>query len=87
MNRRNQLGRRGIEFQFVIHGLVLRLEADRGEYVTRPIAGRIANGANKTQRRLFRSVIDSEAASLAADFACLSARFSFRDFPDFFAMA
>ena len=48
---------------------------------------RIANDASETQRRLFRSVIDSEAASLAADLACLSSRFSFKDFPDFLVMA
>ena len=41
----------------------------------------------QTQRRLFRSVIDSVAASLAADFAFLSARFSFKDFPDFLDIA
>jgi len=41
----------------------------------------------QTQRRLFRSVIDSVAASLAADLAFLSARFSFKDFPDFLDIA
>lgn len=32
-------------------------------------------------------MIGSVAASLAADLACLSARFSFKDFPDFLDMA
>ena len=48
---------------------------------------RIANGASETQRRLFRSEIGSEAVSLAADLACLSARFSFKDLPDFLDIA